>query len=871
MLIRSLLALSSALCAAAAGATPVVTAHMVKDLNAAPAQWQPDSRPANFVALDGKVYFAANSPAHGVELFESDGVSAQARLMGDLVPGALPSNVQPLGLIGNRILVETRREGTGSELWTVDRSTQAAGHVADLGRWDGSLDPETRVVGSSAGRVFFNIYEFPYLQLWASDGTAAGTQLLLGMPVDWTSPGACALPQRVVAAQRGTAGRAVLWGSDGTQAGTTLIATSLQGVTAVRMNQYGNYCYALMQRGQGWELWRSNGTANGTNMLAQSSSGSPRGAAAIGQAAFVMDSTATQFRLWRNDAAQPVLTHQGVLEGEIELAAVGGKLVYFAPAAGSTFGKELFLSAGTAAAGAQQVTPGVHGVYAHRIYCTRVVGSRVFFWYAQGASEGWSLDVTTGTLQRYNESGALACGNAVLNGVAFGAGGTLDDGEVWRSDGTAAGTFRLHDIWQATEGSVFAFAATAASGNVLVTSALRDPVDGNDTRRALLRTDGTAEGTWALPRSAYDEGSVRTVVTFGDTLAFASLQADSVSRRYYRTDGNLSAAQPIGFDATRPTLSPLGGSGVLFSCDVSGSSHSLCALRVGDAQVSLVSAGMEDFAGVRVLSSIGNVTFFFGPDNGLANRRGLWRSDGTAPGTFQLSTDLVPFASDRSASQRYGSALLFDACLYATGDCGLYTSDGSVAGTRRIMALLQPVGSFAPVGTRMAFSTFDGFESSELWSTDATAAGTVRLGAQWRSPVFLQLASSGAQVHGIARTQPVPSGFDYIVSDGTLAGTRTVAMPEGFEPSWESIAALDADHVVFSCLSHLTGTELCLARGGDVRLLGDFFPGQSSSWARLLGRTDTAAYFTLNDGYHGSELWRIAVVSEQIFAAGFQP
>lgn len=870
MLIRCLLALSSALCAAAVGATPVVTAHMVKDLNAAPAQWQPDSRPANFVTLGGKIYFAANSPAHGVELFESDGVSAQARLMGDLVPGAVPSNVQPLGLIGNRILVETRRDGTGSELWIVDRSTQAAEHVADLGRWDGSLDPETRVVGSSAGRVFFNIYESYNLQLWVSDGTSAGTQQLLATSPGWQSPDACALPQRVVAARRGAAGRAVLWGSDGTQAGTTPIATSLQGVLNVRMSQYGHYCYALMERGQGWELWRSDGTANGTNMLAQSSSGMPRGAAAIGQVAFVMDSTATQFRLWRNDAAQPVLTHQGVLEGEIEFAAVGGKLVYFAPAAGSPFGKELFLSDGTAAAGAQQVTPGVHGVYAHRIYCTRIVGSRVFFWYALEANKGWSLDVATGTLQRYNESGALACRNAVLNGVAFGAGGTLDDGEVWRSDGTAAGTFRVHDIWRATEDSVFAFAATAANGNVLVTSALRDPVAGNDTRTALLRTDGTVEGTWALPRSAYDEGSVGKVVKFGDTFAFASLQADGVSRRYYRTDTNLSAAQPIGFDATRPTLAPTGG-GVLFSCDVSGSSHSLCALRVGYAPVSLVSAGMEELAGVRVLSSVGNVTFFFGPDNGLANRRGLWRSDGTAPGTFQLSTDLVPFASDRSASQRYGSALLFDACLYATGDCGLYASDGSVAGTRRIIPLMQPVGSFAPVGARMAFSTFDGFESGELWSTDATEAGTVRLGAQWRTPVFLQLASSGAQVHGIARTQPSPSGFDYIVSDGTVAGTRTVAMPEAFEPSWESIVALDAGHVVFSCLSHLTGNELCLARGDDVRLLGDFFPGQSSSWPRLLGRTDTAAYFTLNDGYHGSELWRIAVVSEQIFAAGFQP
>ena len=134
----------------------------------------------------------------------------------------------------------------------------------------------------------------------------------------------------------------------------------------------------------------------------------------------------------------------------------------------------------------------------------------------------------------------------------------------------------------------------------------------------------------------------------------------------------------------------------------------------------------------------------------------------------------------------------------------------------------------------------------------------------------MDLVSSGGLVHYIAETDAT-NGARYLVSDGTPAGTRDLPLPPGLNATTDVLTALDADHVVFSCSSAATGTELCLAAadGTNMRLLGDFNPGPESSGARLMGRTSEAAYFAIYDPLHGYEPWRVGRPGERIFTAGF--
>ncbi len=105
----------------------------------------------------------------------------------------------------------------------------------------------------------------------------------------------------------------------------------------------------------------------------------------------------------------------------------------------------------------------------------------------------------------------------------------------------------------------------------------------------------------------------------------------------------------------------------------------------------------------------------------------LWRTDGTAAGSFALGTvtvggdllDLPVLGAD-------GRTLFFQGCAPATG-CEPWRSDGTPRGTRPLRDLAAGAASSYPSGftrdgQRVLFTA-----GGALWSTDGTGPGTVRL------------------------------------------------------------------------------------------------------------------------------------------------
>ena len=116
---------------------------------------------------------------------------------------------------------------------------------------------------------------------------------------------------------------------------------------------------------------------------------------------------------------------------------------------------------------------------------------------------------------------------------------------------------------------------------------------------------------------------------------------------------------------------------------------------------------------------------------------GLWVSNGTAAGTHELTGITGADASGLAPSDLtvYNGEVLFRG-LDQSGQAALWITDGTVAGTHELTGIagasttgigLDPSG-FTVYGGVALFSGFDSSGNQELWQTNGSAAGTTEIG-----------------------------------------------------------------------------------------------------------------------------------------------
>ena len=181
------------------------------------------------------------------------------------------------GLLNGKYIFAANSANRGIELWVTDGTVAGTQLVKDIFPGPVGSEPEDDFALLN-GYLYFSASTPEYgRELWRTDGTEAGTTLVKDIIA---GPAGSALKGRYDIGSTGTyllfnAVTATegyeLWRSDGTEAGTFLLKDINPGVASSDPTAYhvynGTVLFWATRAAEGRELWRTNGTAAGTSLV----------------------------------------------------------------------------------------------------------------------------------------------------------------------------------------------------------------------------------------------------------------------------------------------------------------------------------------------------------------------------------------------------------------------------------------------------------------------------------------------------------------------------------------------------------------------------------------------------------------------------
>jgi len=269
--------------------TDGTTVELVKDVNPGAVS----SGPHGLTAVGSWLYFAAGDASRGIELWRTDGTSANTVMIGtasfpDINPAgnAFDSTWVPqLEYVADTdtLFFAAYDSVHGNELWKISNAGTTSGLaelVVDIVPGTGDGVPvvvqgsgDGKAMESMGGVLYFTGYDATNgWELWKSDGTAPGTALVMDINPSGDS-GAdhfVSTGTRIFfAANDGTHGTEP-WVTDGTLPGTFMVADTQVGAVGGFYRGFGVVgslvIFSADDGTTGVEPWRSDGTLSGTFM-----------------------------------------------------------------------------------------------------------------------------------------------------------------------------------------------------------------------------------------------------------------------------------------------------------------------------------------------------------------------------------------------------------------------------------------------------------------------------------------------------------------------------------------------------------------------------------------------------------------------------
>ena len=728
------------------------------------------------------------------------GSAGTVSLLKDLDTNEVIASTNPwfLGSAGQRAIFAGNVPGVqGQRLFRSDGT--AAGTVRFTAQ--NLVDP--RAVGSVSGRLLIVAYtnaSHAETQLWATDGTDAGTTMIRAIgsaerPVISLGANATRL---YFCAGTGSFSDCEPYVTDGTAAGTVRLTTSRTAFGGGALTAAGGlYFFSGSTAGGDFGLWHTDGTPAGTRALF---SFATLGYEAVGGIAW-------------SDADNLYVNVQNTahLRGLYRLNVTTGATVELAPNGFSSFAENalelggaryfimdgiLWRSDGTPA-GTSRLIPPPPLLYPAVNPLVRV-GNRMVFVNSDPThgAELWASDGTVPGTGRLVDAtpgpdGTTQILTATADRVFFLA-GPQNNQQFWVSDGTPAGT-RVIPLRgggaYALDGFDFFNGSAVAGDRVFLTVIENVSLPGGFAQqRRLWSTD--LSGTDVLKLSM---GGTQVQV-LGNRVFYANM-SDTVGTEPWVSDGTVAGTARIldlavsgQTEHSSPIDFTIAGTRAFFVAGDRDHGRELWitdGTGAGTRRVRDIYPGPANGIPTNLLAVDGNVYFDAGTTPDMYERR-LWRSDGTEAGTIPLGDVVSHNASCGPWAARMNGRVWFFGHTQPSSAVEVWSTDGSAAGTRREFMLPDairylPACHLLPTTNGLVFTSGYTATAGTLWRTDGTEAGTVQLknitpaGAGAGGPQGDSLfAAVGGQVFLLA-DDPAGTGRELWRTDGTDAGTTLVA------------------------------------------------------------------------------------------------
>jgi len=419
-------------------------------------------------------------------------------------------------------------------------------------------------------------------------------------------------------------------------------------------------------------------------------------------------------------------------------------------------------------------------------------------WKTDGTPAGTVLlkDIQSGS------TGSSPTGLTAINGIVY---FSADDGasgrELWASDGTATGTVMVKDLYAGSSSSYdsysYSYTSTANSSNPQnltdVNGSLFFTADDGVNGRELWTSDGSAAGTVLV--KDLNAGSS------WDSSSYSYAADSSDPQNLTDVDGALFFTADDGVNGRELWISDGTATGTVLVED-------LYAGSTTDSTSSSTTANSSD---PHLLTDVAGTLFFVANDG--TNGMELWKSDGTAAGTVlvkDIAAGSTGSFTDASSLIAIGDTLFFTADDGENGD-ELWTSDGTSAGTVLVKDIeagsdgnLSKYTAFTDVDGVLFFSASDGVNGRELWKSDGTSSGTV---------MVKDIDTGDDSYYGTPNNTVAQDGvLSVTAAAGVLANDtdtdgHTLTATRACQPSYGSLTLADDGSFTYTPVSGYSGTD----------------------------------------------------------------
>lgn len=375
------------------------------------------SFPYNFTVCAGKLYFIAMDNSNFKTVWATSGTDATTERIGPI--SGVSNSMENLATYNNKLFFSFNDGTSGQELWTSDGTAAGTSLLLDLNPGAANSSPQVFTVCNN--KLFFAAVDNTGLyELYASDGTAGGTVGLRHVNVLGGSVNFAALGTSIYfEGDDGSGSGYGLWKTDGTPAGTVLLKPNIVAVTTIP-----NFSAVLNNKlyfqsydaATGNELWVTDGTGPGTQLVKDigiSVNGDPQNLCVYNnEIYFAARDDAHGIEMWVTDGTTAgTQLFKDIVPGtgnsQPRQSTVYNGLLYFTCWGTSELWKTDGTDAGTQLVKSGMSFPKITAHWNNKLYYT--FGASYIIWESDGTTAGTKLfqpQNTTNALTTYTDFGS---------------------------------------------------------------------------------------------------------------------------------------------------------------------------------------------------------------------------------------------------------------------------------------------------------------------------------------------------------------------------------------------------------------------------------------------------------------------------------